>query len=110
MLGLLQELGPCRISNDSTTVSLNPESWNENANVYAQPNNIFEFFLVLMPMFFFFSMFIDQPVGVGFSYGTTTVGTSQEAASDVWEFLQIWFNDTRFSKFQDNDFAVWTES
>ncbi|EIM82008.1 serine carboxypeptidase [Stereum hirsutum FP-91666 SS1] len=88
MIGLLQELGPCRISNDSTTVSLNPESWNENANV----------------------MFIDQPVGVGFSYGTTTVGTSQEAASDVWEFLQIWFNDTRFSKFQDNDFAVWTES
>lgn len=55
-------------------------------------------------------MFIDQPIGVGFSYGTTTVGTSQEAAEDVWEFMQIWFNDTRFSKFQENEFAIWTES
>ena len=41
-------------------------------------------------------LFIDQPVGVGFSHGTTTVGTSQEAASDVWEFLQIFFSDSRF--------------
>ena len=30
------------------------------------------------------SLFIDQPVGVGFSYGTLDVGTSIEAAEDVW--------------------------
>jgi carboxypeptidase C (cathepsin A) len=34
MLGLFQELGPCRINNDSTEVYLNPRSWNEVANVY----------------------------------------------------------------------------
>ncbi|KAI0075950.1 serine carboxypeptidase [Panus rudis PR-1116 ss-1] len=88
MIGLFQELGPCRINNDSSTVSLNPYAWNEVANV----------------------LFIDQPVGVGFSHGTTTVGTSQQAAADTWKFLQFFFADSRFSKFQKNDFAIWTES
>ena len=34
MIGLFQEHGPCRINNQSTGVNLNPESWNEVANVY----------------------------------------------------------------------------
>ncbi|KAA1476177.1 serine carboxypeptidase [Dentipellis sp. KUC8613] len=88
MIGLFQENGPCRINNDSSSVSLNPNSWNEFANV----------------------LYIDQPIGVGFSYGSTTTGTSEEAASDVWKFLQIWFQDSRFSKFQGRDFGIWTES
>ncbi|KAI0263017.1 serine carboxypeptidase [Gloeopeniophorella convolvens] len=88
MIGLFQELGPCRINNQSTGVDLNPEAWNTNANV----------------------LFIDQPIGVGFSYGSTTVGTSEEAASDVWKFLQIWFADSRFSKYASREFAIWTES
>ncbi|KAI0758948.1 alpha/beta-hydrolase [Fomes fomentarius] len=88
MIGLFQELGPCRITNDSSDVTLNPYAWNEVSNV----------------------LFIDQPVGVGFSHGSTTVGTSQEAAVDVWKFLQIFFADSRFSKLQKNDFAIWTES
>ena len=33
MIGLFQELGPCRINNDSTGVRRNPTSWNEDANV-----------------------------------------------------------------------------
>ncbi|KAI0310168.1 serine carboxypeptidase [Amylostereum chailletii] len=88
MIGLFQELGPCRITNDSSSVELNPTAWNEFANV----------------------MFIDQPVGVGFSYGDTSVSTSQEAATDVWDFLQIWFKDSRFSKYADREFGIWTES
>jgi len=88
MIGLFQELGPCRINNQSTGVDLNPTSWNSHANV----------------------LFIDQPVGVGFSYGTTSVGTSQQAAADVWKFLQIWFADVRFKKYAARDFAIWTES
>ncbi|OCH87134.1 serine carboxypeptidase [Obba rivulosa] len=88
MIGLFQEHGPCRITNDSSGVTLNPESWNEVSNM----------------------LYVDQPVGVGFSYGSTTVGTSQEAASDIWQFLQIFFSDSRFSKFQQRDFAIWTES
>ncbi|KAF5360521.1 hypothetical protein D9756_004504 [Leucocoprinus leucothites] len=89
MLGLLQELGPCRITNDSSSVTLNPFSWNNEANV----------------------LFIDQPVGVGFSHGdTSTVSTSQEAARDIWKFMQIFFSDSRFAKYQTNNLAIWTES
>ncbi|KAF7370026.1 Carboxypeptidase [Mycena sanguinolenta] len=88
MIGLLQELGPCRITNDSASVTLNPFSWNNNSNM----------------------LFIDQPVGVGFSHGTESVGTSQDAAADMWSFLQIFFKDSRFSKLAANDLAIWTES
>ncbi|KAJ3502273.1 hypothetical protein NLJ89_g8961 [Agrocybe chaxingu] len=88
MIGLFQEHGPCRITNDSSSVTLNPYSWNNNANV----------------------LYIDQPVGAGFSHGTLNVGTSQEAASDVWKFMQIFFSDPRFAKYATNDLAIWTES
>jgi len=68
---------------------LNPFSWNNEANI----------------------LFIDQPVGVGFSHGdTSSVGTSQEAAADIWTFMQILFSDSRFSKYQTNNLAIWTES
>ncbi|KIJ41894.1 hypothetical protein M422DRAFT_171706, partial [Sphaerobolus stellatus SS14] len=89
MIGLLQENGPCRIQNDSSgEVALNPYSWNNVANM----------------------LYIDQPVGAGFSYGDTEVSTSQEAAEDLWTFMQIFFSDSRFSKYADLDFAIWTES
>ncbi|KAJ7017684.1 serine carboxypeptidase [Mycena alexandri] len=88
MIGLLQELGPCRITNDSASVTLNSFSWNNNSNM----------------------LFIDQPVGVGFSHGTESVGTSQDAAADMWSFLQIFLKDSRFSKLAANDLAIWTES
>ncbi|KAK7050507.1 carboxypeptidase [Favolaschia claudopus] len=88
MLGLLQENGPCRITNDSSSVTLNPYSWNTNSNM----------------------LFIDQPVGTGFSHGNLTVGTSQDAAADVWTFLQIFLKDSRFSNLAANNLALWTES
>lgn len=44
-MGLFMELGPCRaLSGNGTT--FHPESWNTNANIF----------------------FVDQPIGVGFSY------------------------------------------
>ncbi|KAJ3575512.1 hypothetical protein NP233_g1062 [Leucocoprinus birnbaumii] len=89
MIGLLQEMGPCRITNDSSSVTLNPFSWNNEANI----------------------VYIDQPVGVGFSHGdTTTVTNSQEAARDIWTFMQIFLSDSRFSKYKNNKLAIWTES
>ncbi|KAF5343788.1 hypothetical protein D9757_007134 [Collybiopsis confluens] len=88
MIGLFQELGPCRINNASSAVTLNPNAWNTNSNL----------------------LFIDQPVGVGFSHGTMNVGTSEQAASDVWNFLQIFLSDSRFSSLQSRDLAIWTES
>ena len=88
MIGLFQEHGPCRITNDSQTVKLNPYSWNSQSNV----------------------LYIDQPVGVGFSHGTLDVGTSQQAAADVWKFLQIFLSDARFAHLQSVPLALWAES
>ncbi|KAI0757297.1 serine carboxypeptidase [Daedaleopsis nitida] len=88
MIGLFQENGPCRITNDSSTVQLNPFAWNNVSNM----------------------LYLDQPVGAGFSHGDLNVSTSSEAAADVWKFLQIFFADSKFSKYKDNDFALWTES
>ncbi|KAH8826231.1 alpha/beta-hydrolase [Flagelloscypha sp. PMI_526] len=88
MIGLFQELGPCRIKNDSSGVAYNPYGWNANSNL----------------------MFIDQPVGVGFSHGTLDVRTSFDAAADVWTFLQIFFADAKFAKLATRPLAIWTES
>lgn len=88
MIGLFQEMGPCRINQDEATVSRNAYSWNEYSNM----------------------LFIDQPVGVGYSYGDTVVGTSNDAAIALWKMLQIWFADAKFSKYASRDFAIWTES
>ncbi|CAE6534156.1 unnamed protein product [Rhizoctonia solani] len=88
MIGLFQELGPCRINQDEATLSRNAYSWNEYSNM----------------------LFIDQPVGVGYSYGDTVVGTSKDAAIALWKMIQIWFADPKFSKYATRDFAIWTES
>lgn len=57
MIGHFQEHGLCRITNDSSSVTLNRYSWNNEANI----------------------KYIDQTVGVGFSYGAMKVGTSEKA-------------------------------
>ncbi|KAI0945073.1 hypothetical protein AcV7_001704 [Taiwanofungus camphoratus] len=88
MVGLFQEHGPCRITNDSTGVTPNNNSWNEVSNM----------------------LYVDQPIGVGWSYGISNVTTTQQAAVDMWEFLQTFFADSRFSKYQWREFAFWTES
>ncbi|KAJ7253357.1 serine carboxypeptidase [Mycena haematopus] len=69
-LGLFMELGPCTIISDAET-EYNKYSWNSNSNM----------------------LFIDQPVGVGFSYAEygETVKTTEEAAKDIAAFLAIFF-------------------
>ena len=84
----VQEHGPCRITNDSSSVNLNLYSWNNAANM----------------------LYIDQPVGVGFSYGQETVGTSGEAAADIWTFMQIFLKDSRFQKYANSSLGIFTES
>ncbi|KAH7340241.1 Alpha/Beta hydrolase protein [Rhizoctonia solani] len=88
MIGLFQEVGPCRINKDETTVSRNPYSWNEYSNM----------------------LFIDQPIGAGYSHGDMLVATSNDAAVAVWKMLQMFFADSKFSKYATRDFAIWTES
>jgi carboxypeptidase C (cathepsin A) len=105
MLGLFQELGPCRINNESTGVNLNPMSWNNNANMYVSILPTLSRITERQPR-----LFIDQPIGAGFSHGHEVVGTSRQAAVDVWKFLQIWFADSRFNAYATREFAIWTES
>ncbi|KAJ7053908.1 serine carboxypeptidase [Mycena amicta] len=87
-IGLFMELGPCRVSNAENGTVYHPESWNENANIF----------------------FIDQPVGVGFSYADfgEYVSTTEEAAQDIAAFVAIFF--AHFSKFQGRGFHMAGES
>lgn len=86
MIGLFQENGPCRFVNGETTPSLNPYSWNNYANM----------------------LYIDQPIGVGFSYGTDPVTSTTTAAPLVWKFIQAFY--AQFSEYENRDFGIWTES
>ncbi|KAF9481273.1 alpha/beta-hydrolase [Pholiota conissans] len=81
------ELGPCRIL-DGNGTKFHPESWNSNVNVF----------------------FIDQPIGVGFSYAEygETVSTTEVAAVDIAAFVAIFFEN--FSKFKGRPFHMAGES
>ncbi|KAI3611465.1 carboxypeptidase y precursor [Moniliophthora roreri] len=86
-LGLFMELGPCRVL-DANGPKFHPESWNTNANIF----------------------FIDQPIGVGFSYAEygEAVGTTEEAAKDIAAFVSIFFEN--FSQFKGRPFHMAGES
>lgn len=73
----LYGIGPCRIVNANST-RYHQESWNSNANIF----------------------FIDQPVGVGFSYADhgETVATTPEAAKDIAALISIFFEN--FNQFK----------
>ncbi|TFK56200.1 hypothetical protein OE88DRAFT_1621164 [Heliocybe sulcata] len=90
-MGLLMELGPCQI--DMKNVSSNgtvwnPYSWNENANIF----------------------FLDQPVGVGFSYADhgETIETTEDAAKNIYAFISIFFET--FNQFAGRPFHMSGES
>ena len=88
LTGLLMELGPCRVNPKGNGTTLNPYSWNTNANI----------------------IFLDQPVEVGFSYSDNGKfpTNSDSAAEDVYAFLQIFLST--FKQFAQNDFHVTGES
>ncbi|KAJ3268193.1 hypothetical protein HDV01_003339 [Terramyces sp. JEL0728] len=85
--GLLVELGPCTVNADRLSTTLNPYSWNNNANIF----------------------FLDQPVNVGFSYSDShRIDTTVSAAEDVHTFLQLFFD--AFPTYAKLDFHVTGES
>ncbi|KAK7047203.1 hypothetical protein VNI00_006869 [Paramarasmius palmivorus] len=86
-MGLFMELGPCRILSEEGP-KFHPESWNSNANIF----------------------FVDQPIGVGFSYAEygETVSTTEEAAKDIAAFVALFFEN--FSQFKGRPFHMAGES
>ena len=87
MVGLFQENGPCTFNNVSgMDPVLNPYSWNNFANM----------------------LYVDQPVGVGFSYGTESTATTLNAAEVMWIFFQAFY--ACFPQYQNHDFGLFTES
>lgn len=81
-----QENGPCQFYNGSSEPSLNPYSYNEYANM----------------------IYVDQPIGVGFSYGTDDVTSTVTAAPYVWTLLQAFY--AQFPEYENRDFGLFTES
>lgn len=78
MIGVFQENGPCHVTLDGNETFLNPYSWNNISNM----------------------LYIDQPIGSGFSYVTIDVNSTFAAAPTVWQALQIFFESGKFEQYQ----------
>ncbi|KAH8059100.1 serine carboxypeptidase [Aureococcus anophagefferens] len=64
-VALFGENGPCKVNADGSATTKNAHSWNSNANV----------------------LYIDQPTGTGFSYGTGYDHDEVGVAADMVDFL-----------------------
>lgn len=48
-------------------------------------------------------IYIDQPIGTGFSFGNDTVNSTEAAAPFVWTAFQVLFESGEFSKFKSRE-------
>jgi len=88
LVALFNENGPYTI-NEDLSLSINPYSWNSNANV----------------------LWIDQPTNTGYSYsdfGDIGVTNEDEMAADMYEFFQTFFR--KYPKYKSLPFYVTGES
>lgn len=85
LLGLFMELGPSWINKDLKP-DYNKYSWNANAS----------------------TIFLDQPVNVGYSYSSESVSSTEAAGEDVYAFLTLFF--AKFPQYAKQDFHIAGES
>ncbi|KAL0718777.1 hypothetical protein Bca4012_068100 [Brassica carinata] len=88
--GATQEIGPFLVDNKGNSLQFNPYAWNHEANI----------------------LFLESPVGVGFSYSNTSsdykkIG-DEFTARDAYSFIQNWLE--RFPAYKENDFYIAGES
>ncbi|KAK4790121.1 hypothetical protein SAY86_017425 [Trapa natans] len=88
--GMAEEIGPFHIKPDGKSLYLNPYSWNKVANI----------------------LFLDSPVGVGFSYSNTSSDLldngDTRTAEDSLKFLLKWLE--RFPQYKGREFYLTGES
>jgi len=68
-LALLTENGPCAVKKSADGTEINPHSWTEAAHM----------------------LWLDQPAGVGYSYGRTNDFNENMVGEDAYYFLQAFF-------------------
>lgn len=85
LLGLFMELGPSMLNKKLEPV-YNKFGWNANAS----------------------TIFLDQPVNVGYSYSSSGVTSTAAAAEDVYAFLSLFF--AKFPQYAKQDFHIAGES
>ncbi|CAK4619678.1 hypothetical protein LEN26_008958 [Aphanomyces euteiches] len=85
---MLNVNGPCKIADDLSGTLPNPYSWTNNASV----------------------IWLDQPTGVGFSYGDAKDADSNEVdvGRNIYGFLQGWLKN--HPKFQNHSFFITGQS
>lgn len=83
-LALFGENGPLTV-NDDLSLEVNPFSWNSNATV----------------------VWVDQPVGTGFSYGGY-LHSEEQVGEDMAEFIVGFL--TKYPKYAGLDFHIFGES
>ncbi|KAL8112987.1 hypothetical protein AgCh_020342 [Apium graveolens] len=88
--GATQEIGPFIVDGHARELRFNPYSWNREANM----------------------LFLESPVGVGFSYSNTSSDYSKIGddftANDAYAFLQKWFQ--KFPSYRTRIFYIAGES
>ncbi|XP_062198097.1 serine carboxypeptidase-like 26 [Phragmites australis] len=88
--GASSELGPLRVTRYGAGLEFNKFAWNREANL----------------------LFLESPVGVGFSYTNTssdlTILDDTFVAEDAYNFLVNWFK--RFPQYKDHEFYISGES
>ncbi|WCJ26983.1 serine carboxypeptidase-like 31 [Euphorbia peplus] len=88
--GATQEIGPFLVDSDANALKFNPYSWNREANM----------------------LFLESPIGVGFSYSNTTTDYNalgdDFTANDAYAFLHKWF--VEFPSYKTRPFYIAGES
>jgi cathepsin A (carboxypeptidase C) len=77
---------PCLVNAAGNETTYNPYSWNSFANV----------------------IYLDQPIQVGYSYGSSRVSNTDESAKATYAFLTLFFEE--FPQYAENDFHISGES
>ncbi|MQM19980.1 hypothetical protein Taro_052994 [Colocasia esculenta] len=116
--GAAQELGPFLVRSNGPNLTLNAYSWNKGMHLFSlfSPGTLccFSPYILIWRAVGAVAnlLFLEAPVGVGFSYTNKTVGLEElgdrVTAQDSHAFLLNWFK--KFPRFRSHDFYIAGES